>query len=61
MLKHRAGTHHECHEAAVAPAPPLLLVPGPHDLHAADGPKAAKLTGQVSLVHLRAAAQAKYN
>jgi hypothetical protein len=45
--------HHESHKAAVPAAPPLLLISWPHDLHAADGPKATKLTSKVSLIDLQ--------
>lgn len=46
-------THHEGHKAAVAAAPPLLLITRPHDLDAGDGPEAPKLPLEHLLVHVR--------
>ena len=44
--------HHEGHKAAIAPAPPLIVVAWPHDLHACDGPKAHKLPLEHLLINI---------
>eukprot|EP00878_Enallax_costatus_P036172 GHUV01040523.1.p1 GENE.GHUV01040523.1~~GHUV01040523.1.p1 ORF type:complete len:140 (+),score=17.41 GHUV01040523.1:124-543(+) len=45
-------THHERHKAAVPALPPLFFISWPHNLHAADGTKATKLTSKVGFIHL---------